>query len=297
MGIKTASIYYYYESKEMLLDEILNRFEKTYRQYFDWQISLCEDVETVDELTLILTDTKTKEKVRKKINCLVVMDFRVKVIIPETEIWYETDAGYPDYVIRKMVGAKVDYVITNVDRAGECAIASRRMALGYSRNRFFRDRFKNEVGELLTCNLLVVGPKRVILECNGFDFALSNRDLSYTAYNDLRQIYHPGQELPGKLMESDQKAGKIAIPIKEVNPNPFDGADMRHPKGCTRQATISGTYAGGVFCRLSDDTTCLCLYSPGLFSEELFISDRVLLTITRFDYEKKQIYGRILTKI
>ena len=111
----------------------------------------------VESHRLAVRNPETGENEAREIQCLVLMDFRVKVIIPAPEIWYNADVPMPEYVVRRMVGAKVDYVITNVDREGECAIASRRMALGYARNRFFRDRQKNEAGRILQCNVLVVG--------------------------------------------------------------------------------------------------------------------------------------------
>ena len=250
----------------------------------------------VDSYRLAITDPATKKMEHKQISCLVVMDFRVKVIIPQTEIWFDTETNLPDYVVKKMIGAKVDYVVTNVDRPGECAIASRRMALGHARNRFFKD-LKRTVPDILTCNVLVVGPNRIIAECNGFDLNFRNRDLSYTAIADLRTEYRPGQELEARFMRADQQSGALEVSVKEVNPNPFYGADKRHPVGSTRQAVISGTYAGGVFCRLIDDTTCLCLYSPNYFSEEFYIGDSVLIAVTRYDYGRKLIYGRILSKM
>jgi ribosomal protein S1 len=121
--------------------------------------------------------------------------------------------------------------------------------------------------------------------------------LSYTAVADLRTEYKSGQELKAKLIKADQDAGVLDVSVKEVNPNPFYGADRRHPVGSTRQAVVSGTYAGGVFCRMQDDTTCLCLYSPNYFSDELYIEDTVLIVITQYDYAKKQIYGRLLSRL
>jgi ribosomal protein S1 len=171
------------------------------------------------------------------------------------------------------------------------------MALGYARNRFFRDRQRNEPGRILQCNVLVAGPKRILVECNGFDISIRNRELSYTAIADLRSEYKPGQEISARLKSADPQAGTIEISVKEVNPNPYFGAEKRHPVGSTRKAVISGTYAGGVFCRLSDDTTCMCLYSPNYFKEEFYIGDSVLISISRFDDGKKQVYGRILSKL
>jgi ribosomal protein S1 len=225
------------------------------------------------------------------------MDFRVKVIIPYTEVWHESTGNMPSHVIWNMVGAKVDYVITNVDRVGDCALASRRMALGFKRNRFMSDRRGHKPGEILDCNIMLVGPKMMIAECNGFDLRLSQRDVSYTAVLDLRKEYKPGQEEKARLTKFDEENSSIAVSIKETNPNPFDGADQRHHVGCSRTAVITGKYGGGVFCRLSDDTNVLCNYSPGYFDEEFYIGEEVIITIRYFDFGKKQIFGRIRSKL
>jgi len=50
VGMNIASIYYYYESKEALLEDILSHFEKGYRHYFDWLISENERAGTFEEL-------------------------------------------------------------------------------------------------------------------------------------------------------------------------------------------------------------------------------------------------------
>ncbi|MDL2280742.1 TetR/AcrR family transcriptional regulator [Selenomonadales bacterium OttesenSCG-928-I06] len=50
VGIKMSSIYYYYESKEALLEDVLSRFEEGYRLYFDWLSNVNSKVESLEEL-------------------------------------------------------------------------------------------------------------------------------------------------------------------------------------------------------------------------------------------------------
>lgn len=50
VGIKPASIYYYYESKDALMNDILSRFESGYRHYFDWLTGLNKKAESLEEL-------------------------------------------------------------------------------------------------------------------------------------------------------------------------------------------------------------------------------------------------------
>lgn len=232
---------------------------------------------------------------RRTVRSLVIIGYRIKVLIPESEVWAPGEER-PDYVMRGMVGAKIDYVVMQVDREGECAIASRRLALAKQRRHFASLRRGHEPGAQLKCNLLVVGPRRVLAECVGYDVSLSQRDLSWTAIADLRNEYRPGQELPCRLKEYNSREGKLSISVRDATPNPFIGAENRHPIGSRRQAVISGKYAGGVFCRLPDDVTVLCLYSNLLGDNEFFPGDSVLIHITQYDYNRQLIYGRIISK-
>lgn len=235
------------------------------------------------------------EWVRRKMWCPVLLDYRVKVLIPETEMWMPGEER-PSYVLQEMKGAKIGYVIINVDREGECAIASRRIALAAQRHYFATVRGGHQEGEMLKCNVLSVGPKLCLVECGGYDITLTQRDLSYTSIPDLREKYHPGDELDCRLIEYAPKEERLVISVKEVEPNPFIGADQRHPVGARRNATISGKYKGGVFCTLTDGTVVLCLYSP-LHSDASFqIGDGAVIVISKFDYENQLVYGRILSK-
>ena len=62
------------------------------------------------------------------------------------------------------------------------------------------------------------------------------------------------------------------------------------------QATISGKYGGGVFCNLPDGTVCMCNYAYQYQDADFKVGDTVILAIQRFDMDKKQMYGKILTK-
>lgn len=265
------AIYASYRSKNLLYGEVVGADPKT----FDLK--------------------ENGQWVRKKMFCPVVLDYRVKVLIPSTEMWMPGEER-PEFVIQEMKGAKIAYVIINVDREGECAIASRRIALAAQQHYFQSVRGGHQEGEMLKCNVLTVGPKRCLVECGGYDITLTQKELSYTAIPDLREVYHPGDVLDCRLKTYDPKEGVLDISVKEVEPNPFIGADTRHPVGARRNATISGKYKGGVFCTLSDGTVVLCLYSP-LHSDVNFqIGDGVVIAISTFDFERELVYGRILTK-
>lgn len=49
-GIKKSAMYYHFEGKEALLESIFERFEKNYRQFFDWLTEENSKAESLDEV-------------------------------------------------------------------------------------------------------------------------------------------------------------------------------------------------------------------------------------------------------
>lgn len=238
---------------------------------------------------------ETGQVERRRIYCAAVIACKVKVLIPETEMWMPGEER-PTHVLRNMSGAEIDYVILDVDRVGGMATASRRMGAVIRRHAFDTARGGHEPGERLPCRILTVGPNRCLIECGGRDLTLRYRDISYSSYDDLRKQYRPGEHHDCILKEYDRTSGLMRVSIKEAAPNPFEGAIVRHPLGCRRQAVISGKYGGGVFCTMPDGTTCLCLYTAQHTDRDFRKGDTVILAVVKYDYERSLIYGRILSK-
>lgn len=249
----------------------------------------------VDRHTFNVRNRETGLLERRVMHCAVMIRYRVKVLIPETEMWLPGQER-PSHVLRNMTGAEVGYTVLDVDRKGGVAIASRRMAAVSLCRAFDNVRGGHFVGERLPCRVLTVGPNRCLLECGGRDLTLGYRDMLYASCPDLRERFRPGDQLECILKEYNRRSGAFAVSVKESQPHPFIGVTVRHPLGSRRQATISGKYGGGVFCTMADDTTCLCLYTALHTDRDFQIGDEVLLVVSKYDYEQCLIYGRILSK-
>ncbi len=249
----------------------------------------------VDRHTFNVRNRETGLLERRVMHCAVMIRYRVKVLIPETEMWLPGQER-PSHVLRNMTGAEVGYTVLDVDRKGGVAIASRRMAAVSLCRAFDNVRGGHFVGERLPCRVLTVGPNRCLLECGGRDLTLGYRDMLYASCPDLRERFRPGDQLECILKEYNRRSGAFAVSVKEPQPHPFIGVTVRHPLGSRRQATISGKYGGGVFCTMADDTTCLCLYTALHTDRDFQSGDEVLLVVSKYDYEQCLIYGRILSK-
>ena len=247
-----------------------------------------------DPHSMNVRNRETGRVERRTMYCVMVLVYRVPVYIPGTEMWM--GEARPDYVLQNMMGASIDFIITKVDREGGYAIASRRQASRAQRYFFAHRPDLCREGSRVKCRLLAVGPRRCLAECYGHDVDLTQRDLSYTAIADLRAEYHPGDELDCIVKGYDAAQRNLLISVKETEANPFEGAEQRHPVGSRRYAVIAGKYGGGVFCNLPDGTVCMCNYSYQHEDSEFQSGDHVTLVVQRFERDKRQMYGKILSK-
>ena len=294
------------EGRPTLSDLDLNKLDRelTDREREEWneiyaslrsRTILTGTVVGIDTHSFKVRDRDTKRIEYREILCAVVIAYRVKVLIPETEIW-QPGSERPSHVLRGMAGAEIDYVILDVDREGGVAIASRKLGLAARQHYFNAEKNGHKIGEYLTCRVVSVGPRLCMVECGGRDMTLKQADLTYTATPDLRERYRPGQKLRCVLTEYDPYRQLMNISVKAATINPFQGAIKRHPVNSRRQATISGKYGGGVFCTLPDDSVCLCRYSAQQRDREFHVGDSVIIVITKHNFERSMIYGRILSK-
>jgi len=282
------------ELDRYLTDDERKEWSSVYASYRAKSL-LSGTVVGMDENRLDVRNPNTQKFETITLNSLIIISHRVKILIPETEMWMP-GSERPPHVMRGMVGSTLDYVIMEVDREGGCAVGSRKMAMSAKRYFFSREREQLYEGQRMKCRVLVTGAKRSTVECHGYDIPLSQRDLSYSAIADLREKYRPGQELDCIFKAYDEENDRLIISVKEATSNPFDGAEIRHPIGSRRQATISGKYAGGVFCTLPDETVCLCLYSTLHSDIDFNIGDSAIVLIRQYDHGRRLIYGRILSK-
>ena len=249
----------------------------------------------VDPLSVYVWNPKTEQREKKTMYCAIVVPYRVRIVIPASEMWEEGEER-PDYVLQNMVGATVDLIIIKVEREGGFAIGSRRLANRSQRYFFAHREDLHRIGARVKCRMLAVGPRRCLVDCYGHDLDITQREMRYASIPDLRDEYHPGMEIDCIVKVFDPDNDKLEISIKETEVNPFFGAEQRHPVGSRRLAVISGKYGGGVFCNLPDGVVCMCNYSYQHEDADFMVGENVMLIVQRYEDEKLQMYGKIMSK-
>lgn len=248
----------------------------------------------VDLFSLNVRSRKTGELQKREMFCAIVVPHRVRILIPETEMWLDSEKAGRS--LNHLMGAMLRFTIIKVDRENGFALASRKLAMKAQRAYFARRPELAETGARLRCSVIDVGPVRCLVECYGHDITLTQKDLCYVSVPDLRYAYRPGQELDCVVTDYNPETDKLKISVKAALSDPFEGAEQRHPVNSRRQAVISGKYAGGVFCNLPDGTVCMCSYAYQYEDSDFSVGDTVVLAVKRFDSTKRQMYGKILSK-
>ena len=249
----------------------------------------------VDPHSIYVWNPETERREKKTMYCAIVVPYRVRIVIPASEMW-EAGNERPDYVLQNMVGASIDLVIIKVEREAGFAIGSRRLASRSQRYFFAHREDLHRIGSRVKCRMLAVGPRRCLVDCYGHDLDLTQREMRYAAIPDLRDEYHPGMELESVVKAYDPTKDELIISIKETETNPILGAEQRHPVGSRRLAVISGKYGGGVFCNLPDGVVCMCNYSFQHEDSDFMVGENVMLVVQRYNEEKLQMFGKILSK-
>lgn len=62
------------------------------------------------------------------------------------------------------------------------------------------------------------------------------------------------------------------------------------------RAVVAGKYGGGVSCNLPDGTVCMCSYSYQYEDSNFLVGGTVILVVQRHERQKRQMYGKILSK-
>jgi len=166
-----------------------------------------------------------------------------------------------------------------------------------AKRRYFQVAWRgHELGGILSGNVLSVGNSVCTVEFRATTWNWRASNMSYASTTDLRERFAPGQQLRCVLTEYEPEEDAFWISVKLATSNPFDLADQRHPLGSRRKGVIMGKYNGGVFITLLDDVTMLCRYTQMLHDSNFAIGDSVIAQVQPFNYQRKQIFGKILVK-
>ena len=139
--------------------------------------------------TEMVTLTKDGKKERKAIDCLIVNFKDIKILIPSSEI---KEGKIDKRQMRNMIGSEIRFIIVEVDKLTNKAVASRKMALEKIRKIELK---KYEKQDKVFARVISVFSKYIDIECLGVDIRLKPEDLEYGYIANLTKIYQVGDKI------------------------------------------------------------------------------------------------------
>lgn len=229
-------------------------------------------------------DNELKEK---EINSLIVNFKNIKVLIPAEEL---KEGKTDKKTLRNMIGAELRFVIIEVDKLTNKAVASRRKAMELLQKIQFK---KYTIGDKVYSKVISVYPKFIDVECLGKDVRLRAGDLEYGFIANLSNNYQVGDKIKTIIKKIDIDTGNLIISHKETKQDPYQVARKNYVEGGEYLGIISGYSDNGVFVKLEQGIDTMASL-PNWMETPPMPGDKVIVKVKKIQPEKRKIYSSLL---
>ena len=237
--------------------------------------------------TEMITLTKDGKKERKAIDSLIVNFKDIKILIPSSEI---KEGKIDKRQMRNMIGSEIRFIIVEVDKLTNKAVASRKMALEKIREIELK---KYEKQDKVFARVISVFSKYIDIECLGVDIRLKPEDLEYGYIANLTKIYQVGDKIKVLIKEIDVDKGILKVSHKETKEDPYKIARKNYVEGGEYLGEITGYSDNGVFVNLEQGIDTMATL-PNWMEMPPIIGDKVVIKIKKIQEEKRKIYSSLL---
>lgn len=203
--------------------------------------------------------------------------------------------------LSKMIGAEIDYVITEKNK--QRILASRKAAMKLRRenelNGLNEEGFLIKVGQIVDARVVVVMRDQAILEVAGVETTVPKQDFSWKRVSSLYYLIKPGEHIPAKVMDISGSAIKRSRSSIELSPraaaeSPFDTYGAMYPLGMRCSGIVTGSMPYRYFVTLQPEFVCMCKVHENV-ANPVNLGSNVELIVTVNDDVKKLLYGTIIS--
>lgn len=234
-----------------------------------------------------ITVTENNKNIQKEIDSLIVNFKNIKVLIPAEEI---RDKKVDKKILRSMIGAELRFVIYQVDKLTNKAVASRKKAMEQIRRIQLK---KYSKGDKIFARIISVFPKFIDIECLGVDIRLKAEDLEYGYISNLGRLYQIGDKLKVVIKDIDYEKNTLKVSHKETKDDPYKIARINYVEGGEYLGIITGYSDNGVFVKLEQGIDTMATL-PNWMEMPPSPGDKVVVRIKRIQPEKRKIYSSLL---
>lgn len=91
------------------------------------------------------------------------------------------------------------------------------------------------------------------VDLGGVEGLIHISELSYSRLNHPSDVVHPGQHVTCVILELDRQRGRVALSLKRVKPDPWQGVAERYQPGQIVEGVVNNVVQYGAFITLEDE--------------------------------------------
>ena len=194
-----------------------------------------------------------------------------------------------------LVGQKLEATVTEVDRKHKKVMLSRRAHLEHVRKTSKEKLLGTlEVGAVLDGKVSNIMDYGVFIDIGGVDGLCHVSDMSYQHVTKPADIVKQGDAVQVKVLKIDKDKGRIALGIKQVQPDPWDTATAGVSTGSEVTGTVTRTANFGAFIAVGEGVEGLLPISEiswkriGKCEDVISVGQSLRLKVLTFDPKKRK---------
>ena len=190
-----------------------------------------------------------------------------------------------------MLGATIDFVVTEINVKTKMAAASRKKAMEIRR---MLELPKHKVGDIILARVTGVGLNAAIIEAYGIETKVPKEEIDWGYVGDIE--LQVGENVPAKIQELNVEKGTIKVSIKEAKEDPYKEEVNSLSRGESILGEVTGIQEYGVFVRMRSGLSALCPF-PNWSNFGPQIGDKYVVKINNINKAERKISANIMRQI
>ncbi len=189
-----------------------------------------------------------KGKVCRKVKGGLMVDIGMEAFLPGSQIDNKRIKNLDDYINKTL-----DFKILKINVERKNIVISRREILEEEKVSKKVEMLENiEVGEVYPAIVKNITDFGVFLDLNGIDGLLHITDMTWKRIKHPSEMVSVGQELEVMILNIDHEKGRVALGLKQREPNPWEEIEKKYPPGTKVKGTIVNLLPYGAFIEIED---------------------------------------------
>ncbi len=248
--------------------------------------NLYSSMENLKILSGTITALEVEQDGKKKVDCAIIYYQNIKIIIPIHEMNIKQERKY----LRNMLGAKIDFIVLEIDELRKCAVASRIKAMKIKQKIEFN---KYIVGDIVEATVISVGIKHIKINCLGSDLNLRVDELNYGYIQDANEFYSVGDIIKVKVLEINKDALDLKVSVKALMKDPYADIRIYYTEGGEYVGKITGYAPNGLYIKLRQGIYAVATI-PIWMKCSPNLNDSVIVRLYEINDKKRKIYCSLL---